>query len=134
MQPTLSKKAQYSTTLRFLLAAPLSNYGFYYSSQFLSLFSPFLFYKNLSVFNQTFLHILRPYQPHSNSLIGSEKASHLLFTACRRAKEENKAETGLLKKSSKVDANEAYLHSSSKDLSLDVNSLSSKDNINDPDN
>lgn len=62
-------------------------------------------------------------------------ASHLLFTACYRAEKDNKAGTELLDgSSSKVDANEAYLHFSSKDLGLDLDSLSSKNDDDDLDN
>lgn len=126
MQPTLSKTAWFNTFLVFPLAAASSNYGFHYSSQFSSTPLLPLPYKKLSVLSQPFLHALKPYQPRPSSLIGLKKASHLLFAAYCRAKEKNKAKTGVIpKKKSEVDANEVYLYSSSEDSNLNINSLSS---------
>lgn len=80
------------------------------------------------------MHPPRPYQPCPSSLIGLEKASYFLFTAYCRAKEENNAEIWLLDKSFEVDANKAYLYFFSEDLGLDLDSLSNKDDNDDPDN
>lgn len=78
----------------------------------------------------------KPYQPCSSSPIGSKEASHLLFAACCKAKEENEAKTSVIpEKKSKIDANEAYFYFSSEDSNLNRDSLSnsSKDNDNDQD-
>lgn len=134
MQLTSSKETQFSTLLRSPSTAFSSNYDFHHLSQFLSFLLPLLSYKTSSLLNQNFLHTSRPYQPHPSSPIGLERASYLLFTTCRKAEEENKAKIGLLDKSSEVDTNKAHLYFSSKDLGLDINSLSSEDNDDDLNN
>lgn len=54
--------------------------------------------------------------------------------ACRRAEEENKAETGVIpEEESEIDANEAYLHSSSENSGLDIDSSSSSSEDDDDD-
>ena len=114
--------------------AASSNYSSHHSSQFPSSPPLSLPYKNSSALCQPFLHAPRPYQPCPSSPIGLEGASHLLFAACRRAEEENEAETGVIpEEESEVDANEAYLHSSSEDLGLDIDSLSSSSEDDDDD-
>lgn len=63
--------------------------------------------------------------------IGSERASYLLFAACCRAEEENKAETRLiLKEALEVDANDNYIRFSLKDSNFDKDGSSSKDKNN----
>ena len=134
MQPAPSKRARFNTPLVSPPAAAASNYGSYYSSQFLLLPPLPLPYKNSSALCQPFLHAPRPYQPHLSSPIGLEGASHLLFAACRRAEEENKAESGVIpEEESEVDANEAYLYSSSENSGLDIDSSSSSSEDDDDD-
>ena len=134
MQPAPSKRARFNTPLVSPPAAASSNYGSHHSSQFPSSPPLPLPYKNSSALCQPFLYALRPYQPRPSSPIGSEGASHLLFAACRRAKEENKAETGVIPEEKfEVDANKTYLHSSSEDSGLDIDSLSSSSEDDDDD-
>lgn len=134
MQPTLLKRIRFNTPLVSLPAATSSNYGSHYSSQFPSSPPLPLFYKKSSTLSQPFLHASKPYQPRPSSPIGSKGVSHLLFAACRRAEEENKAKTGVIpEKESEVDANEAYLYSSSEDSNLDIDSLSSSSKDDDDD-
>ena len=134
MQPTSSKRAQFNTPLVSLPVAASSNYGSHHSSQFPSLPLLPLPYKKSFALSQPFLHISKPYQPRPSSFIGSKGASHLLFAACCRAEEENKAKTGVIpEEKSEVDANEAYLYSFFEDSNLDIDSSSSSSKDDDDD-
>lgn len=125
MQPTLSKKAPFNTLLVFPQILALSNYDSL--CNFLSL-PPFsLFYKNYLPLphkknnNQSFSHTPRLYQLCLSFPIDLEGASNLLFSACHRVEEENKAKTRVFSKESlEVE------HSFSKEHS-DIDDLSSKD-------
>lgn len=72
--------------------------------------------------------IERPSKARQSSPIGSEGASNLLFAACRRAEEENEAETGVIpEEASENDANDNYIQSSPEDSDSDVDGSSSED-------
>lgn len=132
MQPTPSKKAWFNTPLVFLPALASKNYDSYQSgskSSYQRLLSNFpllppIFFPFKIWFASTW-PVLRPYW--QSSLIGSEKASHLLFTTCCRAEEENLAEVGvILEEDLDVKTNEMYFHFSFQNSNVD--SSSSKEN------
>lgn len=118
MEPTPSKRAQFNTPL---VSPASSNYGSHHSSHFPSSPPLPLPHKNSYFSTKPFPHAPKPYQPRQSSPIGSEGTSNLLFAACRRAEEENKAETGdILEENLEVD------HTSSEEDS-DADSLLSED-------
>lgn len=73
--------------------------------------------------------IAQPFKPWQISLIGSEGISNILFIACYRAQEKNKAKTGVISnEASKVNANNNYICFISENSDLDIDGFSSKEN------
>ena len=75
--------------------------------------------------------IEQPSRPRQSLPIGLEGASHLLFAACYRAKEENKTELGvILEEASEVNANNNYICFLSENSNSDKDGSFNKDKDN----